>query len=295
MSDEPALDPVALRKALDELVVRGGEVWDAPAVALVRTLLSKSEALTGVARAHLLKRAAARFESLERDFGKARERADQTYAQLARQGLDPAKRLDGALQYGRFEEVARAAKRHDETRSAARRAIVEPWLERLSQEAQERGISQRPPPPDHDDASVTMPPDRDTVTGLAAAIYQDAAADATARLVVAQARTELPATAGPYHAGTVAARALEALDELAPAYLRVQVARLEAIGSLQRWVVPPPPEKPSRAKAGKGAAKAAPKSKTKAPRAKRPPKRAEKPSGEEPSSDADEAHDAAAE
>ncbi|MCA9574504.1 MAG: DUF2894 domain-containing protein [Sandaracinaceae bacterium] len=248
MSDA-ALDPAALRATLDELVVRGVEVWDAPGAALVRTLLTKAEGLTGVARAHLLKRANARLVGLTQDFERARERAGQTYAQLARQGLDPAKRLDGALQYGRFDEVERAARRYDETRIAARRAIVQPWLERLSQEAQARGLSQPPPPPDTEVGLPSPSPERETVTGLAAAIYQDAAADATARLVVAQARTELPEHAGRYHAPSVAARALEALDQLAPAYLRVQVARLEAIGALQRWVVPPPPEKPSRAKA----------------------------------------------
>jgi hypothetical protein len=278
VSSDAALDPAALRAALDELVVRGVEVWDAPAVALVRALLNKSEALSGVAQAHLLKRAAARFDTLAQDFGRARERADKTYAALARQGLDPAKRLDSALQYGRFDEVERAAKRHDQDRVAARRAIVDPWLERLRQEARSRGLSQPPPPMDDEAASdgagagdakgdraPSTAPERQTVTGLAAAIYQDAAADATARLVVAQARTELPEHAGRYHAASVAARALEALNELAPAYLRVQVARLEAIGSLQRWVAPPPPEKPSRAKGKAGKA-------AKAPAKKRPPK-----------------------
>lgn len=273
MTSTPELDPGALRAALDDLVVRGAEVWDAPAVALVRTLLSKADGLEGLGREHLLKRAAARFEALTESFTKARERADQTYAQLARQGLDPAKRLDSALHYGRFDEVARAAKRHDETRVAARQAIVQPWLERLSHEAQARGLSQPPPPLAEGGAEVVLP-ERETVTGLAAAIYQDAAADATARLVVAQATAELPAHAGRYHAPSVAARTLEALDALAPAYLRVQVARLEAIGTLQRWVTPPPPSKPAR---GKPTKKPAPKPKAAKPRAERPTKRGQKP------------------
>lgn len=278
MSEDAALDPAALRATLDELVVRGAEVWDAPAVALVRTLLTKAESLPGVARAHLLKRAATRLQILSGEFDKARARAGRTYAQLARQGLDPAKRLDGALQYGRFEEVERAKKRHDEARVAARRAIVQPWLERLSQEAQARGLSQPPPALSEDTASPGVAPERDTVTGLAAAIYQDAAADASARLAVAQARTELPENAGRYHAPSVAARALEALDALAPAYLRVQVARLEAIGNLQRWVVPPPPDKPGRAKAAKPKKKPAPKA-----RKSRATKKATKP--DEPARD----------
>lgn len=266
MTSVPELDPSALRAALDDLVVRGAEVWDAPAVALVRTLLLKAETLDGMGRAHLLKRAATRFQALTESFTQARERADQTYALLARQGLDPSKRLDSARQYGRFDELARAAKRHDETRVAARQAIVQPWLERLSHEAHSRGLSQ-PPPPLEDNAGELVLPEHETVTGLAAAIYQDAAADATARLVVAQATAELPAHAGRYHAPSVAARTLEALDALAPAYLRVQVARLEAIGTLQRWVIPPPPSKPERgAKAG---AKPAAKPRASKARAKR--------------------------
>lgn len=280
MTSVPELDPSALRAALDDLVVRGAEVWDAPAVALVRTLLSKAETLDGVGRAHLLKRAATRFQGLTEAFTQARERADQTYALLARQGLDPAKRLDSALHYGRFDELARAAKRHDETRVAARQAIVQPWLERLSHEAHSRGLSQ-PPPPLEDNTGEPLLPEHETVTGLAAAIYQDAAADATARLVVAQATAELPAHAGRYHAPSVAARTLEALEALAPAYLRVQVARLEAIGTLQRWVIPPPPSKPERgAKPGQ---KPAAKAKATKPRAKRPPKGArESDTGGEP-------------
>lgn len=258
MTAAPELDPSALRAALDDLVVRGAEVWDAPAVALVRTLLTKAETLDGVGRAHLLKRASTRFEALAEEFERARARADQTYAQLVQKGLDPNKRLDSARQYGRFDELARAAKRHDETRVASRQAIVRPWLERLSHEAHKRGLSQPPPPleasgeplvaSEHETAtglSASIYP-HETVTGLAAAIYQDAAADATARLVVAQATAELPAHAGRYHAPSVAARTLEALDALAPAYLRVQVARLEAIGALQRGVMPPPPQKPAR-------------------------------------------------
>ena len=235
MTSAPELDPSALRAALDDLVVRGAEVWDAPGVALVRTLLTKAETLSGVGRAHLLKRAATRFEALTEAFESARERADRTYALLARQGLDPAKRLDSARNYGRFDEVARAAKRHDATRVAAREAIVQPWLERLSHEAHSRGLSQPPPPlvdhgsdqpasPERETATGLSPSlyPHETVTGLAAAIYQDAAADATARLVVAQATAELPAHAGRYHAASVAARTLEALDTLAPAYLRAR-------------------------------------------------------------------------
>ncbi len=320
----------ALRAALDDLVVRGAEVWDAPAVALVRTLLAKAEALGGTASEHLLKRAEARLEKLKSGFEDARERADQTYAQLARLGLDPAKRLDHALQYGRFEEVARAAKRHSEARTLARQAVVQPWLERLSLEARSRGLSEAPPAPHvshaagaagatgaaqgsegatsalHGDAPQasntppltgaqgassagtlpspdgsgrTLPGAAGTLTGypapklspldLAAAIYRDAAADASTRMVIAQATSDLPQHAGRYHAPSVAARALEALDELAPAYLRVQVARLEAIGALERWVIPPPPKKPARAskKKPKKAAKASKKRVSKKPAA----------------------------
>ena len=41
MTSAPELDPSALRAALDDLVVRGAEVWDAPGVALVRTLIDE--------------------------------------------------------------------------------------------------------------------------------------------------------------------------------------------------------------------------------------------------------------
>ena len=68
---------------------------------------------------------------------------------------------------------------------------------------------------------------------LATAIYRDAAADTSARNVVARAKASLPPSAGRYHAPTVAAHTLEALAACAPGYLRVQVARLEAVGALE--------------------------------------------------------------
>ena len=82
-------------------------------------------------------------------------------------------------------------------------------------------------------------------------------------------RQRPPEVAGRYHAPAVAARALTTLEDLAPAYLRVQVARLEALGTLTRWlpVEPAPPvgaakkkkktkqkRKRSRRKAGAAAA-----------------------------------------
>lgn len=271
---------------LDALVSQGAERWDAPAVALVRTLLRRAAELGEPAESRLVCRAEQRLNVLQEEFAVAKSEAGAAHDALVAGGIPRATRRvsQAALEHGRFETIQRLRKKHPVERLALRakhQAPMRSWMQRIEAEAHRRGLSEPPehtvvglsapsmaspsgddarsrsapmvrldgqgiPPqatvPDMGSADASTRPhagdaydldDGPSALTLASAIYRDAAADTSARLVVARAKASLPPSAGRYHAPTVAAHTLEALAAFAPGYLRVQVARLEAIGALE--------------------------------------------------------------
>lgn len=185
------------RAVLEGLTNAGVRGFDAAGVHLVEALLRRAGDLPGPAGDRLQARAEARVHQLTTTFEAARRRAE---AALARVPGDAPDRecLLRALGEGELAMVVRAARRHSEAPRRPRADVAS--AQRRAQDA--------------------------------AARYERACNGLTAAIEIARALDTVSDMAGPYNPLSLAARALGELAELAPAYVRAQIDRLEDLGAL---------------------------------------------------------------
>ena len=222
----------SLRARLETLRAIGARAHDAPAFDLVIALVTKGEALGGIAEARLLARADARTTRLETEYATARARAEAALASTP----DPTGHLAEALAKGTLATVFRAARRHAFAPAIPVDPHLATWRARLEANARARGVRPR--------AQVASGDARDEVHAFATALYEASHAEASATMTALKAAADLPIAAGPYNPLALAAGALAELATLSPSYLAALVAQLADIGALQ--ALPPAPSAESR-------------------------------------------------
>lgn len=209
-------DPLeALRARLVEGADAGLADFDGPRVRFVERLLERAATGPEAARERLVARAAARLEALEEDFERHRGQAEAELERLEAVGADPAGLARAAFERHAFREVRRHARRHPQREPRPSRSLGDAHARRLR-----RQLSERAP------AEAAHAPAEGELLEVAQALYRERSADAVAQRTLADARRALPAEAGPYHALTVAARALGALEQADRSLLRAWIHRL---------------------------------------------------------------------
>lgn len=203
---------------------------DAVGVAHVERLLERAAGLSGSARERLIARAVAYLETLEVRKDVARRRAEGEVERLERLELDPHGRARAALERGDLLSIRRMARRLPQTEVRLRDKVRKQWEVALDAEVEKRGLSS----PGLIDAPSPGDLERAATLDKAVALYRDAMAAAAAELAIARAVQTLPVEAGRYHAGSVATRALQAMQDAQP-YLRAQLARLETLSLLKEY------------------------------------------------------------
>lgn len=206
-------------EALRERLVRGADqglaAFDRPRVRFVERLLERAQAGPEAATERLLARATARLDALEADFERHREAAEGELERLESVGADRAGLARAAFERHAFREVRRQARRHPERAPRAARSLGAAHARRLHQQ-----LSERAP------IEAAHAPVEGELLEVAQALYRERSADAVAQRTLADARRSLPEEAGPYHALTVAARALGALEQADRSLLRAWIHRL---------------------------------------------------------------------
>ena len=234
MSDLAALVS-ALRAA-------GGEVFDPLGFGFVESLVARAEALGGGARARLLDRARTRIDALDAALREARATAGQELGALAAEGGLIAPELDEALARGDVTWVRREARRAHRLLVQGRRRVQVPWLTRLQGEALARGtrvsdeVAHGLEGVGRVDGSVERGSHGSAVaagTALSRTLFRESVESARAAVAVARAVDNVPDAAGPYNGQVLAARALAALADLAPEYLRVIIAAADDLAALE--------------------------------------------------------------
>ncbi|MBO6939075.1 MAG: DUF2894 domain-containing protein [Deltaproteobacteria bacterium] len=209
-------------EALRERLVRGADQgladFDRPRVRFVERLLERAEAGPEAATRRLLARAEERLAALEEDFERHRTEAENELERLESVGADPAGLARAAFERHAFREVRRRARRHPQRAPRTARSLGDAHARRLHQQLSERA----PIEAAHAAAEGEL-------LEVAQALYRERSADAVAQRTLADARRALPAEAGPYHALTVAARALGALEQADRSLLRAWIHRLRDI------------------------------------------------------------------
>lgn len=205
--------------ALRERLVAGADAglaqFDWPRVRFVERLLERAESGPEAARERLLARASERLDALDEDFERHRRSAEEELERLESVGADPGGLARAAFERHAFREVRRRAHRHPERAPRAARTLGDAHARRLH-----RQLSVRAP------IEAAHAPEEGELLEVAQALYRERSADAVAQRTLADARRALPAEAGPYHALTVAARALGALEKADRSLLRAWIHRL---------------------------------------------------------------------
>ncbi len=217
---------------LEALRARGVNAWDPGGLRVCETLTARAATEESNARERLLERADAHLSRLETRFSQAEDRARVITLRLGEQGWDENGDVAKAFERGDFVAVARAAQRHPDAMSPARKAAQDKASERLRETVTAQGLSS---PPEELGIGDEVREEHGLLE-MAERLYRDAAAEATLHAVVASASEPPPEFAGRYHAETTAGDAIRHMDDLGRDYLRAQIARLEAFGALQALV-----------------------------------------------------------
>lgn len=228
-----------LEQRLASLTQAGAAAWDEPGLQLVQRLTRAARQADAALCAHLQERAARHLDRLEEAFEANRAEAQASLQQLVALGVVDAAHGQAKLDAGALGEVQRLSKRH---RFGRRRVDASFAARRPDLEARAllRGITS---------PGTLQAPSAEL---LAATLYRDAVAGASASLTVARAVAAVPEDAGHYNPMRVASRALEALSDH-PAYLQAQLARLEVVALLHPFTSPgkePPPNATKRPSKG---------------------------------------------
>lgn len=262
-SDPPAA-PASPEARLARLRADGADHFDPPAYYCVEALLSRARALGGGAAARLEARAAARLDLLEEALRRARADAEGHLRALTVAGGDVDPALRAALRRGDLAAVRRGARRGLRELLAARRKTAVPWLARLRGEAAAREIRL---PPEIERGLAELGCDGDLVerhahhraralsNALSAALFRESVGTARAALAVARAADNIPEDAGPYNAHALAARALQAVERVSPAYLRALFEGLDDLAALEAALAPEPGKVGKRRVARRGRAR----------------------------------------
>jgi hypothetical protein len=219
-------------RALEALETEGARAFDALACDCTRTLYVRAEELGGSVGERLLARAEAHLEALRARFHAGRTRVDQALEALVLQaGEQP--QLVQALEKGEVVRVARSIRR---LRRQPRRTPVARQAWTRSARA---GSADAHEPTDSVELGTeaasggAQEGNRLTRTRRSrTAAYEDSVAELVASYALARATDVVPEGAGPYNALRIASQALDAMRTLSPAYLTVQLNRLEELASL---------------------------------------------------------------
>lgn len=226
-----------LAVAVRRLREGGVGAFDEAGLAFALSLAERGRALGGEAGRRLVERALERAGRLERAQQHARARAEAELGRLRAASIEPPPEIARAYAAGSYAEAARAAEALLHRARRDRRARGRAW----------RRAASTPPP-----AAMTVTEVRAVLEPRAAIVsdrlagYRESAEAARAELIVAQAIDGAPKQAGPYNPHAVAARALVALADLSPTYLRAYLATLSDLGRLEA-ISQPSGAKPRRA------------------------------------------------
>lgn len=246
----------ALQSRLLRLREAGAETFDPPGFGLVVALLARAEALPGGAREKIHARAGVRMELLEGALASARAAAEREIGALVEAGAEVPGAVADALARGEIARVRREIRRARRELSQRRQDVAVPWVARLGGEARARGASL----PDevardlerlveHGGAIPRGAHGRAVALGAAvsSALLSASAESVRATIAVARATDNLPEAAGPYNGQVLAARALTAMAELSPAYVRAVVAAADDLAALDARLAPEAPKPKARA------------------------------------------------
>ncbi|APR80549.1 Hypothetical protein A7982_05896 [Minicystis rosea] len=252
---EPEILLASLREA-------GAEAFDPPGFGLVLALLSRAEGERDGARERIRARARERIDRLQHALESARTAATRDLSALVEAGVPVAPTIAEALARGEIQrarsEIRRA--RHDHRK---RRDRVElPWVGRLRDEARARGAA----------LPQEMARDLERLAGdgvardahghavalgsaVSSALLTASAESVRATIAVARAADNVPDAAGPYNGQVLAARALAAMADLSPAYVRAVVAAIDDLAGMEARLTPEAPKpkaKPAKRKRAAG-------------------------------------------
>lgn len=237
-------DPAALVGALREA---GAEVFDPPGFAFVTALLARAEALPGAARDRVRDRARQRIALLDAALRAARADVERAIGALVEEGGEVPAAVGAALARGEIDWARREIRRARRALIERRREIALPWVARLRGEAEARGASlpdeiardldrlaARGGAVDRDDHGRAVA----VGTAVSTALLAASAESVRAAIAVARAADNLPAAAGPYNGQVLAARALAAMADLAPDYVRAVVAAADDLADAEARIAP---------------------------------------------------------
>ncbi|MFT3764837.1 MAG: DUF2894 domain-containing protein [Minicystis sp.] len=241
---EPEVLLASLREA-------GAEVFDPPGFGFVASLLARAEGEGGGARDRIRERARQRIDLLRSALESARAVAERELAAIRDEGASVAPDLAEALARGEISSVRRAIRRARRELVRARQRVDVPWVGRLREEALARGAAL----PDEvardldrlagDGGAVDRGAHGRAVavgSAVSSALLSASAESVRATIAVARAADNVPDTAGPYNGQVLAARALAAMAELSPAYVRAVVAAVDDLAGMDARLAPEAPK-----------------------------------------------------
>lgn len=214
-------------QGLERLGRDGASSFDPPSVRFIERLVGHAHALGGGAAERLLRRAIERIELLDAAYRSARAAAQASLDRLrgAAPELDPM--LRRLVESGDWRAIPRVEAQWRLREARAHRARGRSWLRAGSRAVAAHALS-RVDEPAEGELSAAHRGGADRL-----ALFREAAELARAELAVARALDQVPTDAGPYNAQALAARALGALGELSPAYLRAYLANLDDLARLE--------------------------------------------------------------
>jgi hypothetical protein len=234
------------RERLARLAEAGALGFDALGFAQLRGLIERGEALGEGARTRLLPRIEARLARLEQSFASARAGAEAALASLEAEGGVEAP-LRAALARGDFQAVVRGVNQRVHARTSGQQLVPIGWIPRLQAQAAARGLRL-------DDALARGLGELDHTPGFVARrslarasslgnalsirLFRDSVESARAVFSMARASDNVPEAAGPYNGQALSARALAAIAELSPAYLRAFLAGLDDLETVALAIEP---------------------------------------------------------
>jgi hypothetical protein len=205
----------ALVRRLAALERAGLSAWDPPAIPLVERLIAAATRGEPQLADRLCTRAESHLDRLERSLADAKLRADAAVRRVAALEPDLVPVLERTLAAQAFCDVQRLARRCRPV-AAPRKRRAREQNAALAARAEARGLPLADPREAPDPEAVVR------------ASYRESVSAARASLAVTRAVAAVPEDAGHYNPLQVAAHALEAMSAY-PAYLRAQLARLEAL------------------------------------------------------------------
>jgi len=255
------MSPEGLRERLGRLQKEGISHFDAIGMSFIEALLSRAETAGGGAGERLFARVEERLDRIEAAFVAAREQAARALAEFEEAGGEVPSELEQALARGEFDIVRQSARRRLNELVRGRARIRIPYLPRLAREALERDIK---PIEDLAQSLAAMAGEDGLIerrqlgrallfsSALSRALLRESLERARAPLALARAADNVPEAAGPYNPQALAARALAAVSELSPSYLRAFVAMLDDLAALDAAAEPAPRKgkSPRRKKSG---------------------------------------------